>query len=1094
VNYRRYLCVAIAVLCAWLSAPPLGAQSKPLRFPDIHGDKVVFSFAGDLWLASTNGGVARRLTAHPGIEFFGKFSPDGKWIAFTGQYDGDEQVYVMPAEGGEPRQLTFYPARGPLAPRHGYDNQVYGWTRDGRAILFRSQRDAGGAARGRLYTVAVTGGPAVALPMPDSGAGSYSPDGKKIVYSPQFRDFRTEKRYTGGWANVLYIYDLATAQSDRITDDPHASRDPMWIGDKIYFNSDRDGTFNLYVYDTKSKQTRQVTHSKPWDVRWPSADDQGRITYELDGEIHILDTRSGQDHKLSIHVPDDGLYRRPSRVSAAAQIEGYDLSPKGERALFSARGDIFSAPIEKGPTRNLTNSSRAHDKFAAWSPDGRKIAFMSDRSGEEELYLINQDGSGAPERLTTDGHCMRYAPDWAPTGKHIALSDKDGALWVVTLADKKIVKVAQDRRGFLRDYRWSPDGNFLAFSLAGPNGFRSINIWSLADGQLHRVTDGFFNAGGPAWDPEGNFLWYLSDREFAPQLGGFETDYIVTRTTGIFGVALRKDVKEPFGLESDEVAVTDEAAKPAASAQAPAKKEKEPLKIDFDGLAARVTRVPIAADNYGGLSATKGYLVYVRGGDGSLGRDSARPNALLSFSVKDRKESPIAENALGYALSQDGMKILVRQGPEFRLFDVPSKGPQSAKTVSTAGLLVDRVPADEWVEIFEEVWRRYRDFFYVPNMHGYDWKALHDQYRPLAESVKHRSDLNYVIGEMIAELSVGHAYIEGGDFQIPPRPRVALPGARFELDAASNRYRIAHIFRGQNEEERYRSPLTEIGVDVKEGDYVLAVDGQELTGQQDPYELLRNKADRSVQLTVNSKPAMDGSRNISYRPISSEANLIYLDWVTQNREMVDKLSGGRVGYLHIPDMGADGIREFIKYYYPQIRKEGLIVDVRANGGGFVSQMVIERLKRELLGTGFQRNSQDASTYPSAVFYGSMVCLINESSASDGDIFPWMFKKAGLGPLIGKRTWGGVVGITNRGPLIDGGTIFVPEFATTDTDGKWVIEGHGVDPDIVVENDPKDVLAGHDPQLERGVQEVLKRMQQNPKKLPARAPDPVKTKP
>ncbi len=1113
MSQRRLFSLVVVLVCAMFAAPAIRAQSKPLRFPDVHGDKVVFTFAGDLWLASTNGGIARRLTAHPGMEVFGRFSPDGKWIAFTGQYDGDEQVYVMPAEGGEPKQLTFYPARGPLAPRHGFDNQVYGWTRDGKSILFRSMRDAGGDVHGRLYTVPATGGPAVALPMPESGAGAFSPDGKKLVYSPQYRDFRTEKRYKGGWANVLYIYDLASAQAERISgEDPHAARDPMWIGDKIYFATDRDGTMNLYVYDTKNKQTRQVTHSKPWDVRWPSADSgtTGQIAYELDGEIHIFQTGNAQDRKLSIDVPDDGLYRRPSRVAAAGMIEGFDLSPKGERALFAARGDIFTAPIEKGPTRNLTNSSSAHDKSAEWSPDGRKIAFISDRSGEEEIYLVNQDGTGAAERLTTDGHCMRYSPSWAPGGKYIATSDKDGVLWVVTVADKKIVKVAKDRKGNLRDYRWSPDGNFLAFSMAEETGFRALHIWSVADAQLHKVTDGFFNSYSPAWDPEGNYLWYLGDREFAPVLGSFETDYIISRETNILGLALRKDVKNAFGAESDEVTITDETPKPAVEGQKPPaaaptagaapagqpvpKKEKEPLKIDWDGLATRVTRVPVNADNFFGVSATKGHLVYVRGGEFALGREPMRNPAVVSYSLKDRKESPIAENIGGYAISDDGMKILVREGPQFKLYDVPSKGPQSAKVVSTAGLFVDRVPAEEWTEIFEEVWRRYRDFFYVPNMHGYDWKALHNQYRPLAESVKHRSDLNYVISEMIAELNVGHAYIEGGDFQIPPRPRVALAGARFEVDPSSNRYRIAHIYRGQNDEERYRSPLTEIGVDVKEGDYVLAVDGQDVNGGQDIFQFLRNKADRNVQFTVNSKPNLEGSHTISFRPVASEANLVYADWVNHNREMVDKLSGGKVGYLHIPDMGADGIREFIKYFYPQIRKEALIVDVRSNGGGFVSQMVIERLKRELLGTDFSRNNQDTSTYPSTVFYGPLVCLINESSASDGDIFPYMFKKAGMGPLIGKRTWGGVVGISGHGPLIDGGTIFVPEFATADTNGQYAIEGHGVDPDIEVEKDPKSVLSGHDPQLERGVAEVMKLMQQHPKKLPGRPADPVKTKP
>ena len=1089
-------------MCALLAVASATAQEKPLRFPDVSGDKVVFSFAGDLWTALTSGGTARRLTAHPGVEFFAKFSPDGKWIAFTGQYDGDEQVYVIPAEGGEPKQLTYYPARGPLAPRWGYDNQVYGWTPDGKAVLFRSMRDTGGASETKLYTVPVTGGLPAALPMPDSGAGTLSPDGKKVFYSPLFRDFRTWKRYQGGWAQDLYTFDLATSAVEQITNQVRTDRDPMWIGEKLYWVSDRDGTLNLYSYDLKSKQTAQLTRSKTFDVRWASGDESaagGQIVYEFGGELQLLNTRNGQDRKLAIHVPDDGLHRRPSRVSAANLIEDFELSPKGQRALFVARGDVFTAPIEKGATRNLTNSSNAHDKWARWSPDGRKIAFVSDLTGEEEIYLIDQDGSGKPEQLTTGGQAMRFAPEWAPDGKRLAFSDKDGKLYVLTLADKKLAQIADEKRGQVRDYTWSGDGGHLAFSLSNPSGTSSLYIWSVNDAQVRQVTDPLFHAIQPAWDPEGNYLWFLSVREFAPQLGGVELNFLLTRPAGIFGLALRKDVKNVFGPESDEVTI--EAEKPAAGeakppeakpAEAP-KKEKEYIKIDFDGLGSRVTRVAIAADNYGGLVATKTHLVYARGGDSFLGRQSGAEPALLIYSLKDRKETQVATGISGYAVSADGTKALVRQGPQFRLYNIPPGPPDSVKTVATAGLMVDRVPPEEWKQIFNEVWRRYRDFFYVANLHGYDWKALRDQYMPEVEKVAHRSDLNYIIGEMIAELNVGHAYVEGGDFQIPPRPRVALPGARLALDAASGKYRIAKIFRGQNEEARYRSPLTEIGVDVKEGDYVLAIDGEELKATEDPYRLLKNKADRTVQLTVNSKPAMEGARKVSYRPIASEADLIYLDWVTSNREKVAKMTGGRVGYIHVPDMGAPGMYEFIKYYYPQIKMEGMVVDVRSNGGGFISQMLIERLRRTLLATGFSRNSEDTETYPDSLFYGHLVCLLNETSASDGDIFPAMFRKAGLGPLIGKRSWGGVVGITNRGSLIDGGVIFVPEFGNANDKGQWDIEGHGVDPDIVVENDPKSVIGGRDPQLERGVEEVMKKMQASPKKLPPRPADPVKTK-
>lgn len=1091
-------------------------QTKLLRFPDIRGDRVVFTYAGDLWTAPSSGGNAIHLTSHPGVEVFGKFSPDGKWVAFTGQYDGDEQVYVVPTSGGEPRQLTFYPARGPLAPRWGYDNQVFGWSNDGKRIYFRSLRDSWTLPIARLYSVSIDGGPAEALPMPTAGSGDYSPSGTEMVYSPQSRDFRSEKRYSGGQANQLYIFDLKTNAAKRITEGPRATRDAMWVGDTIFFNSDRDGHFNLYAYTVSTGKTSKVTNNQPWDVRWPSSDNENQIVYELDGELQVLDARTRKSTPIPINVPDEGNARRPSRVFAGNLIESVGLSPKGERAIFVARGDVFTAPIEKGPTRNLTDSSGAHDKWANWSPDGSQIAFVSDKSGEDEIYVIAQDGSKPAVQLTTGGNAMRYAPEWAPDGKRIAFGDKDGKLYVLTLADRKVVQIADSPRGQIRDYVWSPRGNYLAFTMANTNQFGSVHVWSATDGQVHRVSDEFFNALNPAWDPQGNYLYYLSDREFAPQLSSIEFNFATNRETYIYAVALRKDVKHPFPPESDEVTIakTDDAAKPAASpaaspvdkpaetpAASPTPAEAKPeaaaprppatMTIDFDGLSSRVARVPVGADNYFGLSAKNGYLLYAVGGAGYYGRQSDRTPSLRIYSLKDRKETTLVENIRGFVLSEDGSKVMVSQGPGFNIYDATPTGERSRKAVATSGIYVDRVPSEEWNQIFNEVWRRYRDWFYVSNMHGYDWVALREQYKPLLKYVAHRSDLNYVISEMISELQVQHAYIEGGDFQIPPRPRYGLPGARFELDKQAGRYRIARIFDGENEEDIYRSPLRDIGVNVSVGDYVLAIDGEELKANDDPYRLLRNKADNPVQLTVNKTPSMQGARTVSYRPVTDEQNLIYLDWVDHNREMVSKATNGRVGYLHVPDMGAAGIREFIKWYYPQLRKEGLIVDVRANGGGNVSRMLIERLRRKLLGVNYARTTDEATTYPDGVFIGPMAALLDENSASDGDIFPAMFREAGLGPLIGKRSWGGVVGITNRGPLIDGGSVSVPEFGLANTKGEWIIEGYGVDPDIEVDNDPQSVIAGKDPQLERAIAEVMARLKQ-PVKLPPRPAPPVKT--
>lgn len=1075
------------------------AQTKLLRFPDIHGDRVVFTYGGDLWTAPASGGTAMRLTTHPGIEVFAKFSPDGKWVAFTGQYDGDEQVYVVSATGGEPRQLTYYPARGPLPPRWGYDNQVFGWTKDGKSVIFRSQRDSWTLTNSRLYAVSAEGGAAEPLPMPEAGSGDYSPDGARMVYSPRTRDFRSEKRYSGGQANTLYIFDLKSYDAKKISEGTRANRDAMWIGNTIYYNSDRDNHFNLYAYDVASGRTTQATFNKTYDVRWPSSDNDGRIVYELNGELQVFDTKSRKATPIAITVPDDGLARRPSRVPVANLIADFSLSPKGERALFTARGDIFTAPIERGPTRNLTNSSGAHDKHANWSPDGSRIAFISDRSGEEEIWVVAQDGLTPPEQLTTGGRAMRYAPSWSADGKRIAFSDKDGKLYVLTLADKQVTEIANTPSGQILDYQWSPRGNFIAFSQMNPNGFPSVFIWDGNAGKLNKVTDELFSAFNPVWDPQGNYIYFLSNRDFAPQISGIEFNFATNRSTGIFAMSLRKDVPHPFPPQSDEVTITKEGEQPKppapatpATPSAPAAPKPADLTIDFDGLAQRVARVPIEAANYNTLAVNNGHLMYTVGSAFYYGRQGDRPTSLKIYALKDRRETTLVEPVGGYAISDDGNKVLVAQAGGFSLYDANPLGERTRKTLSLAGLAVDRVPAEEWEQIFNEVWRRYRDFFYVENMHGYDWAAIREQYRPLLKYVAHRSDLNYVIHEMISELAVQHAYIDGGDFQIPPRPRVALPGARFELDKATGKYKIAKIFAGQNEEDIYRSPLTEVGVNVAVGDYVLAVNGVELKANEDPYRHLRHKADNPVQLTVNSKPTMDGARTVSFRPITDESNLVYLDFVQTARRRVSELSGGRVGYIHIPDMGANGIREFIKWYYGQTDKEGLIADVRANGGGNVSRMLIERLRRKLLAIGYARTNEQGTTYPDQVFLGPMAAILNENSASDGDIFPAMFREAGLGPLIGKRSWGGVVGITNRGNLIDGGVVNVPEFGFANNKGEWIIEGYGVDPDIEVENDPKSVIAGRDPQLERAVEEVMKKLQNRKVKLPPRPAAPVKT--
>jgi tricorn protease len=1123
IRIRAIIGAAALAAAAWLLPAAGQAATKLLRFPDVWHDRVVFTYAGDLWTVGTGGGTAVRLTSHPGMELFAKFSPDGRQLAFTGQYGGDEQVYVMPSGGGAPRQLTFYPTPGPLPERWGYDNQVYGWAPDGTAVLFRSTRDGRNRVDCKLYTVPAAGGGATALPMPISGAGHFSPDGRRIVYSPLWRDFRSEKRYQGGWANDLYIFDLEKPALTRVTDDPRTDRDPMWIGSAVYFNSDRSGVFNLYRYDLETRQTTAITHHTDWDVRWPSADADGQIIYELDGVLHIYDTRNNQDRTLDIDVPTDDTTGRAQTVNAADNIEGLAISPVGGRVAVVARGDVFTIPLEHGVTRNLTHTSNAHEREASWSADGRRLAYVSDASGEEELYVQAQDGAAPPQPLTSGPGSRYYAPRWSGDGKRIAIADQTGRLYVVDLDTRRRIEVARDPFDLALDYQWSPDGRFLGYTLNESNSFSSVYIWSAADGVSRRVTPELFNAESPSWAPDGELLYFLSAREYAPLISALEFEFATDRQIGIFAVALRKGVKNPFGVRNDEPGDEDSGKGGEGSGKGgegsskggegsgkggegsgkadkdSGKRDKDSgdakratrVTIDFDGIVGRVIRVPVEADNLSELHASADSLLYQRNGAFYYGRDSAVKTSVMAYSIKDREAKTVAEDVTAWSATADGKHVLARlSSKELKYYEVGKS--DDAKTVPVAGLVSTRIPAEEWHEIFREVWRRYRDYFYVANMHGYDWLALRTKFAPLVDQVGHRADLNYVISEMISELTVQHAYIEGGDLGLPKRPSVALPGARFELDPKSGRYRIARIYAGQNEEERYRSPLTEVGVDVHVGDYVLAINGRELRAGTDPYQLLAAPLDQPVEWRVSPDPDGRSARTIRYLPIASETNLRYLEWVLAGRARVDRLSGNRIGYIHIPDMEDAGMREFVKWWFPQVRKEALVVDERDNGGGNISEMLIERLARTLHGLDFSRNHQMPDTYPRMVQPGPKVALINEDTGSDGDIFANAFRQWKIGALIGKRSWGGAVGITDHGPLLDGGTVYVPEFGTADADGRWIIEGHGVDPDIVVEEDPVEVLNGHDPQLERGVAELMKLLPAKPAGLPSRPAAPVKT--
>ncbi len=1110
---RRFLLLTAAFFCVVVAAravsslqaqengTPSPNPTKLLRYPDVFENQVVFCYAGDLWKSDFDGQNVVRLTAHPGQELFPKFSPDGKQIAFTGQYDGDDQVYVIPAEGGEPKRLTYYPTPFAKAPRRGVDAQVLGWTPDGKNVMFRSKRDSNDVdSLTNIYLVSVDGGLPVGIGTPVAGAGDLSPDGRKLLYSPLFRDFRHWKRYEGGWAQYLMIFDRETKEFTQLPTTPRTDRDPMWLGDVPYFASDRDGTMNLYrfVQGDEGFKAEKLTDSTVWDVRWASSDGKDQIIYELGGLLRVYNAASGETRELSIVVPHDGLASRPSRVDASKNIENYEISPDGKRAAFAARGDIFTVPLERGQTRNLTNSSGAHDRAPIWSPDGRWIAFISDESGEDQIYVIDQKGEKAKIQLTTSLRCKIDSPQWSPDGKGIAFRDAMNRLWVLNLKRDDLSKapeveslkeIARDKFGNFPGYEWSRDGAYLAYELGEETEYSAIYIWEKASGESRRVTDPTFNNFSPAWSDDGNWLFFLGQREFYPQFSSIEWNFAGDRFNGVFALALRKDVENIFVTKSDEAAETEVAKEGDDKEEKKSDESSEAKKIDFDGIEGRVVRLPIPSENYRGLSCAGSFLYFIQDPEEFYGRESNGSSCLKAFDLEKLSLSTFADKVGGYVLSGDHKKILTGSG--YRLYDVGAKG-GDAKAFSTGDMYCDLVPSEEWNEIFEEVWRRFRDYFYSPNMHGLDWNAVGEQYRSLLPYVAHRSDLTYILTEMIGELNIGHTYVEGGDYVVPTRPVVGLPGAKFELDPEKNLYKIAKIYRGHNEEPKYRSPLTEVGVNASEGDYVLAIDGVKLVGSDNPYRLLQNKKDR-VELTLCKDGLEENAWKTSYKPVASEDSLRYLDFVLERMRRVSEASDGKLGYLHIPDMGGDGAYEFIKWYYPQLRKEGIVIDERNNGGGNISPWLIMRLNQKALGTRYGRVRETPTTYPTIATNAKLVCLLNETSASDGDIFPHYFRKSGLGKLIGKRSWGGVVGISGRGPLTDGGAVSVPLTATNDETGEYVIEGYGVDPDIEVWQDPKAMLEGRDPQLERGIEELLKEIQENPAIQPKRPNDPLKDK-
>lgn len=1059
-----------------LAALPLGlvANTKLLRFPDIHGNRIAFVWAGDIWVTSDNGGAASRLTSHPGLEMFPKFSPDGGLIAFTGQYDGDEQVYVVPSGGGEPQRLTSYPTKGPLPSHLGSDHQVFGWTPDGLAVLFRSSRQFWTPLDSRLYTVPLTKEPPEPLEIPVAASGAISPDGHRIVYSPLYRDFDTRKRYRGGMAQDLYIFDRRTHDVRRITTSLWTERDPMWIGNSVYFSSDKNGNLNLYRYEPESSKVTQVTFFDNIDVRWPSTDGRNRIIYESGGELHVFDVSKNHSRKLSITVPSNSVQIRPKRVGIAHYIRDFDFSPNGQRAAFSARGDIITVSTTNGPVRNLTQSSNSHDRLPCWSLDGRRIAFVSDLSGEEQIHIVGHLG-GESSQYTFGNRGRLYRPRWSPNSNKIAFSNQLGDIFVLDVETRETKQIVDGSGGQNTDYDWSPSSQYIAFSDRVSSNMRSIFIWDSSSALLHQVTGDLSNEFNPSWGKHGNYLYFLATREYSPVISTAERDFATARQVGIYALALQKNGFHPFPPpRGRSIGVIREAdLEPTRDGPNQGNRTDQTIHVEFDGLSQRVTRVPVAPHNYSELQTSEDSIFVVQKGLNYYGRRSESNPQVKSFHLATQNFRTVCEGD-SFRISLDGKHLLVSKGGLFMRVTA-GLGQGVSKILETNSVVIDVIPRLEWKTVFYEAWRRYRDFFYSESMNGRSWQKIREKYAPLLRHIHHRSDLNYVIAEMIGELGVGHAHVGGGDQHRLKRPKTALLGVDFEFDTDSSRYRIGKILRGHNEEHEYRAPLTEVGVYVQEGDFILAVDGKELKGYVNPYELFRDKGSQQIELVVNKKPDRHGSRRVIVSPITGESNLRYLDWVESNRRTVFSQSQGRVGYVHLPDMGSRGLSEFIKWYYPQRRMEGLIVDVRGNGGGRISQMILERLSRKLLGIRYSRTSVDFRTYPDDVFVGPIVCLIDEKTGSDAEVFAARFRQANLGQLVGRRTKGSVIGTTSHGPLLDGGEILVPQFSTNSLDGALIIEGHGVEPDFVVENTVESQLEGRDLQLKKAVEQILREL-------------------
>ena len=1061
------------------------AQEKTVdrlfRFPAISDSNICFTYAGDLYLVDKNGGMARKITSGEGYEMFAKFSPDNKTIAFTGQYDGNTEVFTISSNGGEPKRLTYTATlnRDDISDRMGPNNIVTTWTPDGKDIVYRSRKQSFNSFKGSLFSVGNNGGMSTQLPLPYGGFCSYSPDGKKLAYNQVMREFRTWKYYHGGMADDVWIYDFDTKKTINITNNAAQDIFPMWHGNRVFFLSDRDKTMNLFSYNTENKQVQKLTQFKDYDIKFPSINGNF-IVFENAGYIYTYQIDIQKLTKINIEVSNDFPNSRNKLVDASKYINSTDLSPNGKVVAVSARGDVFSVPVKSGIFFNYTNTSNAFDRDVLWSPDGKYLAYLSDKSGEYEIYI--QDHTGKNEtQLTDQGGSYKFEFEWSPDGKKILWSDKEMNLKYINIDTKEITQVAKSPSWEIRDYIWSPDSRWISFSDNDGKAMSKIYVYDTEAKTTKVVTAGWYDSESPNFSSDGKYLFFISKRIFSPKYSETEWNHSYSNMSKIYFITLQEDEKGPFEYSD---ALPYEEAKEDKKTDDKSADEVNVI-IDFENIEKRIIELPIEAGYYWNLASANNKVYYNQYSVGQKGSE------FKMYDLKKKEEIFLGKN-MGFDITSNSKNMLISKGGKNYVITLPTSKISLKSPINYSGLKVWVDLHKEWAQIYDEAWRQMRDFFYDSNMHGNDWQAMHDKYAVLVPYVNNRNDLNYLIGELIGELNIGHAYTGGGDRPSPKRYKTGLLGAQISSDT-SGYFKIDKILKGENFRKELRSPLLEVGLNISEGDYIIAVDGKDCKDYKDFYQLMFNKAGKRVALSTNSIASPKGAREVIIMPIADESKLYYYNWVQSNIDKVSKASNGEIGYIHIPDMGVEGLNEFVKYFYPQLSKKALIIDDRGNGGGNVSPMIIERLRREITRVNTARNVSITAQTPTKMMRGKMVLLVNGYSASDGDLFPYSFRKHNLGTIIGKRTWGGVVGIRGSLPFIDGGNLTRPEFASYSVDGKeWIIEGYGVDPDIVVENDPAKEFEGIDQQLNKAI-EVLKKTLKDYKELPKPPTHPIKAK-